>query len=149
MRFWSAGTCSAGISTPRSPRATITASVTARISSSALDRRRLLQLGDHRNIFLLPQDQPLDRQKILGSPDHGEGDKVDPMRKTEFEIGAVLCGERGKAQIPARHIDSLVSLKRSPADNTADDLFILDPEDAKLDRAVVHHDGIARPDLFV
>ena len=46
MRFWIAGTCSAGISTPRSPRATITASVSATIASRLVDRGRLLQLRD-------------------------------------------------------------------------------------------------------
>ena len=48
MCFWIEGTFSGGISTPRSPRATMTPSATSRISSRLLDGLRLFQLGDHR-----------------------------------------------------------------------------------------------------
>ena len=45
--FWMPGTFSSGISTPRSPRATIRASVKSMISASRVDRLRLLDLGHH------------------------------------------------------------------------------------------------------
>ena len=45
--FWMPGTFSSGISTPRSPRATISASARSMISSSRVHRLRLLDLGHH------------------------------------------------------------------------------------------------------
>ena len=45
--FWMPGTFSSGISTPRSPRATISASARSMISSSRAHRLRLLDLGHH------------------------------------------------------------------------------------------------------
>ena len=46
IRFWSSGTTSPPISTPRSPRATMTASVSSRIAVERVDGLRLLDLGD-------------------------------------------------------------------------------------------------------
>ena len=45
--FWMPGTRSSGISTPRSPRATISASACSMICGEPLDRLRLLDLGQH------------------------------------------------------------------------------------------------------
>ena len=47
IRFWSSGTSAAPISTPRSPRATITASVSREDLVERVDGLRLLDLRDH------------------------------------------------------------------------------------------------------
>ena len=72
--FWMPGTFSSGISTPRSPRATISASVKSMISASRVDRLRLLDLGHHggaaaRDLLRL--------RDVLGPLDEGERDPVD------------------------------------------------------------------------
>ena len=89
--FCRPGTCSSGISTPRSPRATITASETARMSSRRCDRLRLLDLGHHQRAVA---GDLLHLDDVLGALDERECDPVDALLQRRGEIGAVLVGHR-------------------------------------------------------
>ena len=113
MRFWIAGTCSAGISTPRSPRATITASASSTIASRLADRRRLLQFRDDADA--IPDDLP-HLPDILHALHERQRQPIDAKRQAEFEIAAILVGHRGERQDDVRHVDAL-PLRKRPADH--------------------------------
>ena len=106
MRFWSAGTSSGGISTPRSPRATMTASDSSIDLLQPLDGRRLLRAWP-----ASPARPPISRRASATSsgPLHeGQRDPVDA------EVEAELAGPRGPSSVraesgssDARHVDAL------------------------------------------
>ena len=89
--FWRAGTVSSGSSTPRSPRATMMPSAISRISSSAVERRRLLDLGHHAGAS---GDELARLGDVIGALHEGQRDPVDAEIGGEIEIGAVLFGQR-------------------------------------------------------
>ena len=78
MRFWIAGTCSGGSSTPRSPRATITASVRRRSRRAA---RSPPASPAWRMMPARPADQPASLGDVLGPLHEGQRDPVDAQRR--------------------------------------------------------------------
>ena len=103
--FCRPGTCSSGISTPRSPRATITASATARISSRSRDRLRLLDLRHHQRAIA---GDFLDLDDVLGALHEGQRDPVDVLLERGGEIGAVLLGHRRSRDRRVGQADALL-----------------------------------------
>ena len=99
MRRWMVGTCSGGISTPRSPRATITASERADDLVQPLDRRRLLELGHDASPA---GDELADLVQVLRPLDERQRHPVDPELEREGEVGPVLLGQRRDRQYRAR-----------------------------------------------
>jgi hypothetical protein len=114
MRFWIAGTCSAGISTPRSPRATMTASVTARISSRLIDRRRLLQLGDDAGTAL--DELCLDDVLRRAARRRARPSRRPASGRSRGRL-AVLLGHRRQRQHHARHVHALAIGQRAAVDD--------------------------------
>ena len=102
--FCTPGTFSSGISTPRSPRATISASARSMISDSRVHRLRLFDLGHHRGAaagdFLRLRD-------ILRPLDERQRHPVDAGIERGFEIGAVLLGQGGERNGRIRQADAL------------------------------------------
>ena len=90
IRFCSNGTVAAPISTPRSPRATMSASDSARTSSRHVDRLGLLDLRDHaRRRAALPDDR-LQVAHVGGGADERQRDVVDAETQCELEVIEVL-----------------------------------------------------------
>ena len=85
IRFWTIGTSSVPISTPRSPRATITPSVAARMASRFSIACGLLDLGDDRGRLAHRADEGLRLQDVLGPAHEGHRHVVhlvlDPERR--------------------------------------------------------------------
>ena len=120
--FWMPGTFSSGISTPRSPRATIIASVRSMISSSrctacgfsilaitaARPRRDLLRLGD-----------------VLRALDERQRHPVDAGVERGVEIGAVLRRQRARTgSAVSGRLTPLRSESLPPTSTLRDDAFL-------------------------
>ena len=103
--FWMPGTASSGISTPRSPRATISASESSMISAS-----RATACGF--SIFDIKQ-RPAARDlarlgEIVGTLDEGQRHPVDAGLEHRVEVGAVLLGQRADRQLGVGQADALL-----------------------------------------
>ena len=83
IRRCAIGTCSGGNSTPRSPRATITASAKSTISSDLVQRRWLFDFGDDAGAVA---DQRARLGDIVGMLHKRERDVVDAKIKREGQI---------------------------------------------------------------
>ena len=70
----------------------------------AVDRRRLLQLGDDPGPSV---DDALDLDHVFGTLDEGQRHPVDTQLKAEAQVGVVLLGQRRKRQHHARHVHAL------------------------------------------
>ena len=116
MRFCIAGTCSAGISTPRSPRATITASDCCDDLVQALDRRRLLDLGDDAGAAL--RRCALTSTTSSARCTNDSAIQSTPSVSAEVEVGAVLLGQRRHRQHDAGHVHAL-AVRQHAADHDA------------------------------
>ena len=101
--FWIAGTRVTSSSTPRSPRATITASASAMIASRLATRLRLLDLGDDpRAAAAALQLARAGATMSSGLPHERQPDVVDVVRRGPLQVGQVLLGQRRDAQAPPR-----------------------------------------------
>jgi hypothetical protein len=109
-RFWIGGTACTGSSTPRSPRATMIPSDTARISSKActaagfsiLDRIAARPLASAARLF-----------HVGGALHEGQRQPVDAELADEFEVLAVLFGQRGQRQDHVGHVHALAVRNRA------------------------------------
>ena len=117
MNFWMPGTRSSGISTPRSPRATISASVMSRISSS-----RVTACGF--SILAITAARPrvifLASAMSSGRWMNESADPVDAGVERGFEIGAILLRQRRERNRGVRQAHAL-AVRQVAAD--------LDPRD--------------------
>ena len=102
IRFWTSGTAAGPISTPRSPRATITASEALTIASSSSMRLGLLDLRDHERRRAGAVQELAQRADVPGRADERERDVVDSDRERELEVGEILLGQRGDRERRAR-----------------------------------------------
>ena len=116
IRFWRSGTSATPISTPRSPRATMIASVSSRICVEDGDSLGLLDLGDHVGVRAGLLDQQAQVANVRSRADERERDVVDPELQGELEIADVLRSQRRDRQRNAGQVDTLVR-----RDGTADD----------------------------
>ena len=114
MRFWIAGTCSAGISTPRSPRATITASVSATIAS-----RRSIAAGfsSLATMPARPWTIACDLDDVLGALHERQREPVDARASGRSRDRAVLLRHRRERQHDVGHVDALALGKRAADDD--------------------------------
>ena len=91
ISFCTPGTFSSGISTPRSPRATISASARSRMSVETRNRLRLFDLGHHRRASARDL---LGFGDVLRPLDEGQRHPVDAGIESRFEIGEILRRQR-------------------------------------------------------
>ena len=110
MRFCASGTSSGGSSTPRSPRATITASESAHDLVQILDRLRLFHLGHDPGAA---GGQRARLGHVLRPLHEGQADVVDALLEREGEVGPVLLGQRRDRQHDVRHVDALAIRQRA------------------------------------
>ena len=105
MVFCTTGTSSGSSSTPRSPRATITAVAQVEDRVQVLQRRRLFDLGQHRGAAL----HQLAQLGHVGGPLHeGQRHPVDADAQREGQVVAVLGGQRRQRDDRAGQGDALV-----------------------------------------
>ena len=90
IRFCSSGTRCAPISTPRSPRATITASALGEHVVEHVDRLGLLDLRDHVRVRAGLLDQRAQVAHVGERADERERDEVDADPERELEVDGVL-----------------------------------------------------------
>ena len=115
--FCRPGTRSSGSSTPRSPRATISASEASMMSGEAVDRLRLLDLGHDGGAAA---DHLLGLDDVFGALHERQRDPVDAGGQRRLEIGPVLRRHRRNRQVGIRQADAL-AVGHAPADHDAGD----------------------------
>ena len=124
MDFWMNGTFSSAISTPRSPRATMTPSLSSRICFEIRPTFRLLDLRDDLHVrvrFFQVQPQP---QHIVALAHKRQRDEVDPRFQTEAQVRDVFLAQRRRTDFDARQIDPLAIGNRPAADHFANGIGI-------------------------
>ena len=114
-----------------------------------LHRLRLLDLGDERDPGPAGVGHDLPRELgVVGAADEGHRDDVRAGGQRPAQVGLVLLGQRGRADVDARQVDALV-VGDLPADH--------DPQvhpaaahagDVELDVAVVDQDAVADPHVI-
>ncbi len=115
--FWMPGTASSGISTPRSPRATISASDSSMISSM-----RSIACGflDLRHDADAAARDLAHFGQVFGTLHEGKRDPVDIAGgEHRVEVGAVLLGQRADAEQRIGQADALAVGDLGAGDNRA------------------------------
>src|SRR2546429_453376 len=132
--FCTTGTRSGLISTPRSPRATITASAARRIAS-----RFSMACG-----FSSGADQLLRQQHVLRPPHKTHRDVIRPVLERKPQIRAVFRRQRRNAELQPGKVDALMLAECAAVHNLADHLALAHLLDAQLDEAVRKENTVAR-----
>ena len=145
IRFWISGTSAGPISTPRSPRATITASRLGEDVVEHVDRLRLLDLRDHVRVRARLLDQRAQVAHVGRRAHERERDEVDAELERELEVGRVLARDRRDRQRDARQVDALVRADDAADDDLAVRAALVDVLDAQADEPVVDQHVVARP----
>ena len=115
--FCRPGTRSTGISTPRSPRATISASADIDDFGQAFDGLGFLDLGHHRGAAA---HELLGLDDVFGPLHERQRDPVDARDERGFEVSAILRRHRRDRQIGVGQADAL-AVGNAPADRNAGD----------------------------
>ena len=144
IRFCTSGTSAGPISTPRSPRATITASVSARIVVEDVHRLRLLDLRDHVRVRAGLLEQRAKVADVGRRADEGERDEVDSRLERPVEVVHVLAGQRRDRERDAREVDALVRRDGAADDDGALARPLCHLVDAQPNEAVVDEDVVPR-----
>ena len=118
ISFCTRGTRSSGISSPRSPRATITASDDVEDFVEAIDRFGPLELRDQRHFRPAFGDQHRsDARDVVGRLHEAQRDHVDAEGQPEREVALVFLGHV-RLQRHARRIDALVLAELAALDHS-------------------------------
>ena len=145
IRFWSSGTVAAPISTPRSPRATITASASCEHLVEHLDRLGLLDLRDHARRRAVLADDRLQVAHVGGGAHERQRDEVDAEPEREREVVEILLRQRRDRDRDAGQVDALVRLDLAADDHAAARAAVLDLLDGEPHEAVVDQDVVPGP----
>ncbi len=140
IRFWTSGTAAGPISTPRSPRATMTASEAEMIALQLLDGLGLLDLRDHERCRARAVQELAQGVDVARRAHERERDEVDSDRERELEVGEILLGERGDRDRRAWDVDALVRVDLSADRNLAARPSGLHLLDLQVHEAVVDED---------
>ena len=147
-RFCTSGTCSSGISTPRSPRATMIAVERVDDRLQALDRLGLLDLRDHRDGDADLVHDAVDQLDVLGRADERQRDEVDAEPQREPQVLGVLVGQRRHADRDAGQRQALVVADTGPPSMTSQTTSVpLDLDHDQRDVAVVDEQPVAGRDV--
>ena len=92
IRFWTSGTAAGPISTPRSPRATMTASEALMIASSSSSASAFSIFAITCAFASAALKQLAQSAAVVGRADERERDVVDAERERELEVVQVLLG---------------------------------------------------------
>ena len=121
-RFCTSGTCSSGISTPRSPRATMSAVERVDDRLERGHRLRLLDLRDDRAVHPHLVHDLVDQLDVVGRAHERQRDHVDPEPQREAQVVGVLLGQRRHAHRDVGQRDALVVGDRAALDHQAADV---------------------------
>ena len=113
--FWTAGTFATSISTPRSPRATITASASAMIASRLATACGFSILATIRARHPRASSSARSRVTSAGLADEREPDVLDAVRGRPVQVVEVLLGQGLDAERRAGDVDPLVRADAGPA----------------------------------
>ena len=144
MVFCARGTCSSGISSPRSPRATMTASHDSRISlrcSSASGRSSFATRGTSAPPDVCHQLARLPEVRL--GLHEADRDHVDAERQPEPQIVGVLRRDRRRGQLDSRRIDPLVLADLASFNHSRLNLPAVGGVDAQLDEPIGQQQAIA------
>ena len=133
IRFCTSGTSSGPISTPRSPRATMTASASASTSSSASTASDFSIFAGGR-AFL--RDELFEIADVRCRPHERERDEVAAELQRELEVLEILARERRDRDRDTWEIHALVRRHRPTDDDAAASAAGLDLLDAQPDHPV-------------
>ena len=141
MDFWIGGTLSSAISTPRSPRATITPSASVQNRVDVIPGLRLLDLGHDGD---RPAAQAVAQLPHVARRAHErERYQVDSGVQAELQVRQILLGERGNAHLHARQIDALVVADRASVDHFRAHRDAVAFQSAQFDGAIRQQDAVA------
>ncbi len=147
--FWTRGTRSRGISTPRSPRATMMPSKRGDDVVDVVDGLGLLDLGDDGDPAALLVHDAVDVLDVAGAADEGEGDDVGAGAQGPAEVVDVLVGEGGDGDGDAGEVEALVVGDEAAFEDGGADVGSVDGGDLEGDAAVVDEDAFAGGDVGV
>ncbi len=140
MRFCNPGTFSSGISTPRSPRATIRPSEISTISSSFV-------IACGFSIFDItearPRGQLLDFNDIFRALHERDRDPIDAGLKASLEIGAILLGHRRDGNFGIRQADAFAIGNFAGDIDNGDGMSLVGDSDMKAHFAVIDEQRMA------
>ena len=143
-RFCTSGTWSSGSSTPRSPRATISAveGVDDRLERARPPPASRSWRGPGRRT---PSSSMISCTSLmsLGRPHERQGDHVDTEPQREPQVVDVLVGQCRDAHRDVRQRDALVVGDRATLDHQALDVVAVDAGDLDGDLAVVDEQPVA------
>ena len=146
IRRWTTGTISGEVSTPRSPRATMTASAAAMMASTwstASCFSILATMGITRSVMSARSDVDVVRRA------HERlGDEVDVRRLRPLEQRAIVLGDGCDAQRDAGNVDALVTRERTAHFDAGHDVATFEAHDYELDAPVVEQDRVAERDVI-
>ena len=134
MRFCALGTSSGGISTPRSPRATMTA------SASWISSSRWVSAWGFSILTMMAARLPISRRASATSSGRWTKDSAiqsAPRSRPNCEIGAVLVGERGNAKHDVGQVEPLAIAQASAGDDGGFAAIALSLVDPEADAAIV------------
>ena len=109
-----------------------------------IDGLRLLEFGDDRDIALVRSDNLLDHADVGRGADEGQGDGIDAVIETEFEILAIFFRERGDRESDAGKVDSFVLAEHATVDDIAEHIFTACTSDPQFDQTIAQQDAGAR-----
>ena len=126
IRFCRSGTATAPISTPRSPRATITASASRRMSSSTATASAFSIFAITCAVEPDASISVLQRLDVRRGADERERDEVAAELERELEVVDVLLRQRRDRERDSGEVDALVRADRAGDDHFADGATTLD-----------------------
>src|SRR5579862_7601903 len=140
--FCATGTFSGFISTPRSPRATITQSATARISE-IVDGLRFFKLDDDGNVLTGPADRRFGHANVRRGAHKTLRHVIHIEREGKSKVAPILGRERRNIKFHAWKIDPLVLAKLAAVFHLANYRFAACGKDAHGNVAVAHKNSVA------
>ena len=143
IRFCRSGTKAGPISTPRSPRATMSSVRLDRDLRKRRDGLRLLDLRDHVNLRIPPGHERTQLAHVGRRAHEREGDKVDAQLERECEVAAVLLCERRNGNGDAWDVHALGRADDAGDENLAPCPPVLDLLHLQMDVAVVDQEVVA------
>ena len=143
ISFWTTATRAMSISTPRSPRATITPSAASTISCELIQRLGLLDLGDHLGRCVVRLEQRLQLADLGRRADEAQTEEVDADVGRPDRVVQIVGPERGHAELHARQIDPLATTDQPGLHHATPGPVGPLLLDDQRDGAVGQHDAVA------
>ena len=113
-----------------------------------VDRLRLLDLGDHRDLASLLGHDLVHAVDVLRVTHERQRDVVSPQLEAPAQICLVLLGQRRNVHGDTREVDPLVVGHRTGNDDLGSDAHSVGVEDLDLDFAVIDEEEVPGRDIL-